>query len=103
MDVTWNLFWNWKHGFLNCVYYDETKEGLQEDGVISEEREGYIVCKVTHFTDFSVADKIVLGGLAWWRIIIIILIVAALIGAVLLWTKMNGKEITQDPSNYFKA
>lgn len=92
-----------KHKFPTCVYYDEASEELQKDGITSEQREGYIVCKVTHFTDFSVADNSVVSGLSWWGIMIIILVVAALLfGGVVMWRKLVAKGMYQS-SNYVKA
>ena len=93
-----------KNKFPHCVYYNENNEELQDDGVTSEEKEGYVVCKVKHFTDFSVAEKSVVSGLAWWGVILVILAVAVLlVGGVLIWRRMSGKAHLQNSSNYHKA
>ena len=93
-----------KNKFPKCVYYHEKDEELKDDGVSAEEREGYVRCKVTHLTDFSLADSSALSGLQWWGIMLIcIAAVVVLIGVLLIWRKISGKGLKSNLTESLKA
>ena len=93
-----------KNKFPKCVYYHEKDEQLKNDGVSAEEREGYVRCKVTHLTDFSLADSSVLSGLQWWGIMLICLAaIVVLVGVFLVWRKVSGKGLKSNVTEYLNA
>ena len=93
-----------KNQFPKCVYYHEKDEQLKNDGVSAEEREGYVRCKVTHLTDFTLADSSALSGLQWWGILLIcIAAVVVLAGVFLIWRKISVKGLKSNFTESLKA
>ena len=47
-----------KDNYKTCVYYDERMEDLRKVGIKTEINHDFIICKISHFSDFSVARKL---------------------------------------------
>ena len=85
--------------YKECIYFDEGKEKLVSDGLKMETTKidgvEYAVCKLTHFTDFSVEAT----GLAGWAIFLIVLaclIVVGGIGAFVFFKLRQRKNMQQE-------
>ena len=68
-----------KTKFIKCVYYNEKDEDLKKDGLENLSDDKYTICKVKHFTDFSISNLDVGDGSSnTWKIILIIIFVILL-------------------------
>ena len=68
-----------KTKFKKCVYYNEKDEDLKKDGLENLSDDKYTICKVKHFTDFSISNLDVGDGSSnTWKIILIIIFVILL-------------------------
>ena len=108
-----------KDNYKTCVYYDERMEDLRKVGIETEINDDFIICKISHFSDFSVAENYNNqpepepepepgpdkpgdnpddnnNKLKWWMIVIGIVGLIFIIGIVLFIIKrINKKKINE--------
>ena len=83
------------NNFKKCYYYNEDKSDLKEDGVTAEEKDGFVTCKATHFTEFTIGE-VESTGMKWWAILLIVLAVIFVIGlgfvGFIMYRKKNANN-----------
>lgn len=84
------------NNFGKCYYYNEQKEDLKDDGItVDSSNNDYVVCKVKHFTDFTIGE-VESGSLKWWAILLIVLACAALVGGIIIaYICLRKKNVNQ--------
>ena len=96
------LFDKNKMNFTKCVYYNENDDDLKKDGIDTEiEKEEFIVCKVKHFTDFSISNSEISDSennkSNFWKyfLIIVFLIILIAVGFI-VFMKMRNPVTNSD-------
>lgn len=93
-EIYFNKTMSGKH-FSKCYYYNEEKADLKDDGIIDSSNNDYVICKVKHFTDFTVGE-VENGSLKWWAILLIVLACIAFIGGIIiLYICIKKKNVNQ--------
>ena len=100
------LFDKNKMKFNKCVYFNESYDDLKNDGIDTENEKDnieYILCKVKHFTDFSISNSQISDNdnnenkSNFWRNFLIIFFVIILIaGGIIVFMKMRNPVINSD-------
>lgn len=95
----------------HCFYYDEKKEELDTNGIVSKDNyvyrnEKYFRCSSKHLTSFTAGDYISSNSSNWWKVFLIILaclIILAIAAFVFIHfrkNKVDNKSIEKDfPNN----
>ena len=93
--------------FKKCVYYNENENDLKNDGIETENEKDskeYIVCKVKHFTDFSISNSEISNSDIsndnksnfWKYFFIIIFVVILIVAGIFVFMKMRNPVTNSD-------
>ena len=96
-----------KMNFKKCVYYNENENDLKNDGIETENEKDskeYIVCKVKHFTDFSISNSEISNSDIsndnksnfWKYFFIIIFVVILIVAGIFVFMKMRNPVTNSD-------
>ena len=93
-----------KTKFKKCVYYNEKDEDLTKDGLENLSDDKYTICKVKHFTDFSISNLDVNNGSSntWKIILIIIFIILLAVAGFFVFMKTRNPVKNVDVENIGK-